>query len=40
MTAITVLIGWLPTIAALLPAVWWSIRIYETDTVQRLLRRK
>lgn len=31
---------WLPKIAALLSVIWVCIRIYETDTVQRLLGRK
>lgn len=30
----------LPTIVVLLTAIWTIIRIYETDTVQSLLRRK
>lgn len=30
----------LPNLAAILSIVWFSIRIYETRTVQRLLRRK
>ena len=30
----------LPPLAALLTLVWTAIRIYETKTVQRLLRRK
>ena len=30
---------WLPALAALLTVVWTAIRIYETHTVQRLLRR-
>lgn len=31
---------YLPPIAALLTIVWTLIRIYETDTVQRLIGRK
>ena len=34
------LIDMLPSIAAVVTIVWTSIRIYETDTVQKLLRRK
>lgn len=34
------LIEMLPSIAALLTIVWTGIRIYETDTVQRLFGRK
>jgi len=29
----------LPAVAALLTIVWTGLRIYETDTVQRLLRK-
>lgn len=34
------LLGWLPAAAAALTIVWTAIRIYETKTVQRLLKRK
>lgn len=34
------LIEMLPSISALLSIIWVGIRIYETDTVQRLLGRK
>jgi hypothetical protein len=37
---ITTLLGWLTPLGALLPIMWYSIRIYETDTVQQLLGRK
>ena len=30
---------WLPAVAALLTVIWTAIRIYETRTVQRLVRR-
>ena len=30
----------LPSIAAIFTIVWSAIRIYETDTVQKLLRKK
>lgn len=36
---VTTLLGWLPTLGALLPIIWYSIRIYETDTVQDIVRR-
>ncbi len=29
---------WLPAVASLLSVVWVTIRIYETDTVQKLIR--
>ena len=31
---------WLPSIAALLTVVWTLIRIWETPTVQRLVRAR
>lgn len=34
------LIEMLPSIAALFTIVWTGIRIYETDTVQKLLGKK
>jgi hypothetical protein len=34
------LIEMLPTVSALLSIVWVSIRIFETDTVQRLFGRR
>lgn len=34
------LFGWLPEATALLTFIWMAIRIWETDTVQRLLGRK
>lgn len=30
---------YLPTISALFTAIWFGIRIYETDTVQEFLRK-
>lgn len=33
------LADWLPPLAAMASLVWSCIRIYETETVQRLLRR-
>ncbi|MGK2911217.1 MAG: hypothetical protein ACSLE1_15660 [Sphingobium sp.] len=30
----------LPSIAALFTVIWTALRIYETDTIQRLLGRK
>jgi hypothetical protein len=39
-TVLGTLIDMLPSIAALFTIVWTSIRIYETDTVQRLLGKK
>jgi hypothetical protein len=39
-TAALAVIGWLPAAAALASIVWTLIRIYETKTVQELLRGK
>ena len=39
-TVIGALAGWLPSVAALFTIIWTGIRIYETRTVQRLLRRR
>jgi hypothetical protein len=38
-TAVGTLAGALPAIAALFTIVWTGIRIYETETVQGILRR-
>lgn len=35
--AVGALFKWLPAIAALLTIVWTLLRIYESDTVQRLI---
>lgn len=40
LTVVGTLMHYLPAIAALLTIVWTGIRIYETDTVQRLLGKK
>lgn len=39
-TVVGTLAGILPSIAAIITIVWTSIRIYETDTVQRMLGKK
>lgn len=38
-TVVGTLAGILPAIAAIFTIVWTSIRIYESDTVQKLLNR-
>ena len=38
-TVVGTIAGMLPAIAALFTIIWTSIRIYETETVQNLLRR-
>jgi hypothetical protein len=39
-TAVGALVGLLPAIAAIFTILWTAIRIYETETVRRLLGRK
>lgn len=39
-TVVGTLAGLLPAIAAFFTIVWTGIRIYESDTVQKMLRRK
>lgn len=34
------LISVLPSVSAVLTVLWMAIRVYETDTVQKLLNRK
>lgn len=38
-TAFATLMGWLPHLAALASLIWSCIRIYETQTVQRWLKK-
>jgi hypothetical protein len=40
LTVIGTLVEFLPAVSALLSIIWIAIRIYETDTVQRLVGRK
>lgn len=39
-TVLGTLVDFLPAVAALFTIVWTSIRIYESDTVQKLLGKK
>ncbi len=39
-TAVGTMLSWLPHLASLFTIVWLGIRIYETKTVQRLVKRK
>ena len=39
-TIIATLLSWLPHVAALVSIIWGIIRIWETDTVQKLRRKK
>ncbi len=36
-TVVGTLAGIIPSIAAIITIIWTSIRIYETDTIQKLL---
>lgn len=38
-TVLGTIAGWLPAIAALVTIVWTGIRIWETVTVQKLLKK-
>jgi len=38
-TVVATVAGWLPEIAALVSIVWGCIRIYETETVRRVVAR-
>ncbi|KPL68042.1 hypothetical protein SZ64_07865 [Erythrobacter sp. SG61-1L] len=40
MTMLGALVQILPSVAAVLTIIWTAIRIYETDTIRRLFRRK
>jgi hypothetical protein len=40
LTVIGTLVEFLPAVSAVLSIVWVTIRIYETDTVQKLVNRK
>ena len=37
-TAVASLAAWLPPTASILTIIWLGIRIYESDTVQKLLK--
>ena len=39
-TGVLTLVAWLPPIASLLTIVWLGLRIFESDTVQKLLGKK
>lgn len=40
LTVIGTLVEFLPALSAILSIVWVAIRIYETETVQKLVNRK
>lgn len=39
-TALLTMAAWLPPTASLLTIVWMALRIYESDTVQKLVHGK
>ncbi len=39
-TAVLTLAAWLPPMASLFTIIWMALRIYESDTVQKLLGNK
>jgi hypothetical protein len=39
-TVLGTLMSWLPAVAALLSIIWTLLRIYESKTVQSILRKK
>ena len=39
-TGVLSLAAWLPPVASLFTIVWLGIRIYESETVQKLLSKK
>jgi hypothetical protein len=39
-TTLMTVTSWLPPIASLFTIIWLGIRIYESDTVQKLVTRK
>ena len=39
-TAVLTMAAWLPPIASLLTIAWLGIRIYESDTVQKVVHGK
>ena len=39
-TAVLSLASWLPPTASILTIVWLGIRIYESDTIQRMVHGK
>ena len=39
-TVLGTLMDWLPAVAALLSIIWTLLRIYESNTVQKLLGKK
>jgi hypothetical protein len=40
LTVLGTLMSWLPAVAAILSIIWTLLRIYESKTVQSILRKK
>ena len=38
-STVALLAAWIPPLVSLVTLVWFVIRIYETDTIQKLLRK-
>lgn len=38
-TGVLSLVAWLPPIASLLTIIWLGIRIYESETIQKLIHK-
>jgi peptidoglycan biosynthesis protein MviN/MurJ (putative lipid II flippase) len=38
-TVVATIAGWLPAVAALVTIIWTGLRIFETQTVQKLLKK-
>ena len=39
-TGVMSMVAWLPPLASLFTIIWLGIRIYETETVKKLINRK
>ena len=39
-TGLMSLVSWLPPVASLLTIIWLGIRIYESDTVQKIVHKR
>ncbi len=39
-TGVMSMVAWLPPLASLFTIIWLGIRIYESDTVQKIVHKK
>jgi len=39
-TGVLTMMSWLPPIASLFTIVWLGIRIYESETIQKIVKKK